>query len=793
MIKNYFKVAYRSLSKNKSYVVINTFGLGIALACCVTAYLLFAYNIEFDNYFSEESVDKIFKVHTHIKNNDGSERQNINAPLPLAQIAMEEISGIDRFTRCLSDGGYMRYEDKVFSQGVYFADSTFFEMFDYKLVEGNFASFKDKRSIFLNEELAKKYFGDESALGKLMVMSFANEYDVEVIVGGVFEKPPVNNTFAFEALMRIENYTDIYSLEASNWGDWRDPSVFFELTHKENAANISQSLQKYVPIRNEAKKDQNVLSYKLEHFLANFDQDEIGWSYINLRISIVPLLVFSILALIILLIACFNLTNTSIALTAKRLKEVGVRKAIGAAKSQIIAQFLFEITITIMLALVVGLAMSQIIVPAFVQMWELPYGLEDLSGVNFFVSMVILMFFAAVVAGTYPAILNSSHNTISLLKGGIKIKGTNALTRILVTMQFALSVIVLVAGVIFIQNTKFQEKISFGYDKENVITVRLGGEQEYEAIYNGIQGNPKISSVSACNHHIGIFPYENPIKIDTSIYAIRVYEVGYDYLKTMGLGFVEGRAFKRDSQSDMEESVIVNRAFIEKAGLKEPIEQVMVFQDKKVRIVGVVENHIDNLFRSKEPEPYMFKMVAPKHFSRLVVNVDQADIGETQKYLEDTWKNTFPEKPFRSRTQEEIVFAETRQTNGNLKKVFIFLTILGGLLSASGIFSLASLNIEKRTKEIGIRKVLGASITSVVALINKEFMIIMTLAAIIGGTAGFFLTQALLNEIYAYHIPVSIIPVAFSGFLIFAIGILTTSTTIFKAARANPVDTLKDE
>jgi len=151
----------------------------------------------------------------------------------------------------------------------------------------------------------------------------------------------------------------------------------------------------------------------------------------------------------------------------------------------------------------------------------------------------------------------------------------------------------------------------------------------------------------------------------------------------------------------------------------------MIFQEKKVRIVGVVENHIDNLFRSKEPEPNMFKMIEPERYNRLVVNIGEGDIGETQKFLEDSWKRIFPEKPFRSRTQEEIVFAEMRQTNGNLKKVFIFLTILGGLLSASGIFSLASLNIEKRTKEIGIRKVLGASVSSVVALINKEFTIIM--------------------------------------------------------------------
>ncbi|WP_020526389.1 ABC transporter permease [Flexithrix dorotheae] len=793
MIKNYIKVALRSLLKNKSYVIINTFGLGISLACCVAAYLLLAYNIEFDNHFNSEDTERIYKVHTHIKNNDGTYQQNINAPLPLAPIAIEEISGIDRFTRYVGEGCYMRYDEKVFSEGVSFADSTFFDMFKFNLLEGDFKSFDDKYSIFLSEKLAKKYFGEESAVGKLMVMSFANEYDIEVIVGGVFEKPPVNSTFYFEAMMRFENYTDLHKLEAGNWSDWRDPAVFFEVANVENVDNITNNLQKYVPIRNEAKQDQHVTAYKLEHFDANFNQENIGWTYVNLRISYVPLLVFSILALIILLIACFNLTNTSIALTAKRLKEVGVRKAIGARKSQIVFQFLFEISITITLALIVGLALSQIIVPAFSQMWELPYGLQDLSGANFFIAMLILLFTAAVIAGTYPAILNSSHNTIALLKGGIKIKGTNVLTRILVTMQFALSVIVLVAGVVFIQNGQFQESLSFGYDKENVITVRIRGEQEFEALYNEVQSNPKVRKVAACDHHVGIFPYENPIKIDTTEYSIRVYEVGDGYLEAMGLDLIEGREFKKDSKSDFEESVVVNQTFVEKTGLKNPIETVVTFQGKKVRIVGVVENHIDNLFRSKEPEPYMFKMTSKDRYSRLIVNVDKGDIGRMQKDLENTWKKVFPEKPFESRTQEEIVFQETRNVNGNLKKVFIFLTILGGLLSASGIFSLASLNIEKRTKEIGVRKVLGASVKSVVALINREFLIIMTSAVILGGIVGFLLTDALLSEIYAYHIPVSLISVSLSGFIIFAVGMLTTSTTIFRAARANPVDTLRDE
>lgn len=318
MIKNYFLVALRALRKNKSYVIINTFGLGIALACCIAAYLILAFNIEFDDFHSDKKVERIFTVHTKIQEKDGKITINNNAPMALPVIAAPQISGIERYTRFVRDGGYMRYGDKAFSEGIAFADSTFFDMFEYPLLSGDHKFFKDKYSIFLSEELAKKYFGDEEAVGKMLTLNFANEIEIEVIVGGVLKKVPINNTFDFRALMRIENLQDIYKLAVDNWGDWRDPSTYFEITSIHNAASISKQFDPYVPIRNEAKKDAHVLGYQLEPFKAYFTRDDIGWSYANLRMDALPLIVFSAMAGLILLIACFNLTNTSIAMTAKR-------------------------------------------------------------------------------------------------------------------------------------------------------------------------------------------------------------------------------------------------------------------------------------------------------------------------------------------------------------------------------------------------------------------------------------------------------------------------------------------
>ena len=793
MIWNYLRVAYRGLLKNKSYFVINTFGLGISLACCITAYLLLAFNIEFDNFHDDEKVSHIFKIHTLSTEKDGKKAVDNQAPIVMAPIIADEIVGINRYARFLYGGGALSYKDKAFNEGIAFTDSSFFDLFDYPLLKGSHKSFKEKNSIFLSEELAKKYFGDEDPVGKIMVLSSVNESEIEMLVGGVMKRIPENNTFDFEALMRMENFMDINKIKIDDWSDWRNPATFVELASPESADDVAKKFDRYIPTRNKVRTDMVVDAYRLEPFKSKFTQDDIRYNWVNLRIGVLPLLVFTSMAALILLIACFNLTNTSIAMTAKRLKEVGIRKAIGAARAQIVSQFLLETIITIVMSLVVGLLMAQIIVPAFVNMWKLSYNLKDLSGVNLFIALIMLVFLTALLAGIYPALFSSKFKPTVLLKGTVKIKGTNFLTRTLVALQFALSVIVLVGGVVFIQNTKFQDEIKVGYDKDMLITVALKGESEYEAMQAAIASNPKILSVGVSDGNLGSSTYQTPIRIDTGEYNVQAAGVGKNYFETMGLKLVQGRTFNLENSQDQDEAVLVNKAFLEKTGLTDPIDKIVTLHDKRRHIIGVLENHLDNLYRSKELEPFIFYPAGKNQYVNLVVKTEHADLPEIQKYLEKVWKELYPTKPFESKYQEDLVLGGSRELNGNLEKIFLFITLLGGLLSASGIFALASLNIAKRTKEIGIRKALGASVSNILGLLNREFTIILAVAAVLGSVGGYFLTEALLAELYTYRIPVGVVSVMLCAATIFGIGILTTSGTILKAAKTNPVDTLRSE
>jgi putative ABC transport system permease protein len=793
MIRNYFRVAFRNLLKNKSYVIINILGLGVSLACCIAAYVLVAFNVEFNNFHDKDKVANVFSFHTHSTQKDGKHARDIQAPFVLPPMAAEEIAGIERYTRFVGEGGSLRYGTEAFNEYLNFVDSAFFDMFDYPLIAGSHKSFKEKNSIFITEEIAKKYFGDEDPIGKILVGNFVNEKQIEFMVGGVLDKIPMNNSFNFKIVARFENFIDINNLKLDDWSDWRNPSAYFTLSSPENAAAIAKQFAKYIPLRNKTRTDMVVESYELVPFKTNFNQDDIRWTWAMPQISYVPLIIFASMAFLILLIACFNLTNTSIAMTAKRLKEVGIRKAIGAARVQIVSQFLLETIFTILMSLGAGLLIAQIIVPAFITMWELPYGLEDMDGVNLFIALIFLVFLASLLAGIYPALFSSKFKPTQLLKGTVSVKGTNALTRTLVAAQFALSVIVLIAGIVFIQNTKFQEDIKFGYDKEKLITVRLQGEREFLAMEQALTENPKIVSVAVSDGNFGGNNYQTPVTVDTAKYDVQAMGVGKNYFETMGLKLFEGRTFNLDNASDENDAIMVNRAFLDRTGLNDPLEKTIILHDKKRVIIGVLENHIDNLFRSGDAEPFVFYPAGKPQYVNLIVKAERSDIAETQKYLESTWKKLFPTRPFESALQEDIVLKNSKETNANLEKIFLFITILGGLLSASGIFALASLNIAKRTKEIGIRKAVGASVTNIVSLLNREFVIILVSAGILGAVAGFYLTDAMLSQIYKIHVSVGIGTVIVCSMLIFVIGILTTSSTILTAARSNPVDTLRSE
>lgn len=481
------------------------------------------------------------------------------------------------------------------------------------------------------------------------------------------------------------------------------------------------------------------------------------------------------------------------ALTGKRLKEIGVRKVVGSHRNQIASQFLLEMLITISLAIGAGFLMAQIIVPQFAMMWQLQYGLTDLNGLNLIVALIILLFGAATLAGIYPALFNSKFSPLTLLKGGQQIKGTTPLTNTLLVFQFSLSVIVFIAGIVFTQNAAYQKNMSLGYDKENLLTVTVSGEQEYNRLRNSIETNPKIELISGAQNHIGPYSHSwETLKLDTALFETRVFHVGFNYFKTVGISLMAGRDFIESGKQDFESAVIVDENFVHNHKLNNPIDTQIWYKDKPHRIIGVLKNHLSGL-KQKDDSEHVYALSEPSKYSVMVVRTDPGNRLAVSNYLEAEWKKLFAGIPFQIQIQEDVVYEEAGSYNNNLRQILFFLTILGCLLSASGIYALASLNVQRRRKEIGVRKVLGASIASIVKLLNKDFAVILIVGGVLGGVGGYFLTTSLMDSLYSQHIEVKLTTVVLCGLAIFLIGISTTSKTISKTAMTNPTQTLRNE
>ena len=773
------------------YLLINMLGMGIAIACAMTAYLLVAYNIEFDDSVDPDQVKNIVKVLHHRKDSDGGNFKELVAPLPLGPAVMNDIAGVVKFSRFFSDGGYLTYGEKGFHETIFFADSAFMDMFAPALISGSHKSFSDKNSIFISEKFAVKYFGDGDPIGQELIVSI-NNVQLNASIGGVLRNPPYNSTFTQNVLMRAENYLDIYQLKESDWSTEHHASTLFELTDISKAGNIADQLKKYTSLRNEASPDSRSERYELLHFSQYLSPNDVRQSDLHLPIPFIALAIFMTLGGIIMLIACFNLTNTTLAISMKRMKEIGVRKVVGSTRYQIALQFFIEIMLTVSLSVVVGFAMSLFLIPRFAAMWELPYGLKELNGMNIVIALMILLFCSALLAGLYPALFGSRQSPLLLFRTGKGPGGTNVFTRSLLVVQFSLSIMVLIAGTVFTQNAKYQDNIDFGYDKEMIITALIQGRQEADALNQAISSYPKIESSAPSVHHFAfINGPQRPARIASEKFNATVYEVSPNYFATVGLNLVAGRLFNEGDTLERR-SVVVDENFVKRNRLADPLETKVEVEGKTLTIVGVVSNHLTDL-ESHNTENYIYAPAKPLQYQILVIRAEASTLSQTQQYVQEQWKKLFPGKPLRTDLQNDIVYLEANTYNRNLSKIFFFMTVLGCLLSVSGLYSLASLNIHRRTKEIGVRIVLGASVTSILKLINLEFVLILLMSAVLGGIGGYLLTNGLLSDLYAQHIDVNIVTVIGGGGFVFLIGLFATSVTIWRAANANPVKAIASE
>ncbi len=800
MIKNYLLITLRSLAKNKLFIFINVFGMGIAIACCIVAYVNWEFAATWDS--KHVNADQIYRVQL-VRDFQGRTERYGMAPMPLGNFVKQNFKEVSKVVRYTSSYCDIRIGEEVFGTQVVFVDSGFFDLFTYELKYGTFADFYDKSKVFISDEVALKYFNQEDVVGRSITQIILGKDGIrrpkEFMIGGVFKQLPQNSSFRFEVVTLFDNFWDINldpDMSESSWKRWN--TLFIEIKDPSAVASVTKQLQSYIEPQNKAREDFKVTSYYLENFNGMMKRNRANprvnndWLYGGIPSEAVTLP--AVMAGLLLLLACFNFTNTSIAISSRRLKEIGIRKVMGGMRSQLVFQFLGENLILCFLGLAAGLLMAEWLVPAYDSLWAwLELKLSYSENIGFLAFLFVLLLFTAIVAGGYPSFYITSFEPVSILKGRAKFGGTNWFTRFLLGGQFVISILSIIMGVAFYNNGEYQKDYDLGFATKGVISVWVNNEGGYNTYRDALSSNKDIQLIAGTRHHVANAWYNDPVKYESLEREVDIFDIGDNYFEVMDMKLVAGRNFMKDSETDRKESVLVTEELVKEFGWTDsPIGKRLVWMDTvQLYVVGVVKNIYARALWDPI-QPLMIRYSSPDKFQQVVIRTDPAKLTSVNEFMEKKWKEVFPNTVYNGQMIEQEL-QETAEINNNIVTMFGFLGFFAALMTGIGMFTLVSLNIVKKMKEIGVRKVLGASILNIARVINFEFAINLGIATIIGGAAGYYMADSLMDSIWEYYLKIGVVSLTVSILAMLFIAIASVGYKTISTASLNPTKTLRDE
>ncbi len=806
MFKNYFKIALRNLKKSTGYTVINVAGLAVGLACCLLILLFVRDELSYDRY--HEKADQIYRVTLDARLGE----QEINgpiAPAPMAQTLVNDYPEVVQATRLFTYTGetLVRYEDNQFiEEQFYFADSTFFEIFTFPLLRGDpETALLEPNTVVLTESTARKYFGQDNPMGKTIRVDDEFDYAVTGVVADV----PENSHFHFDFLGSL-----------GTLGNSRNPMwvsnnfrTYFVLAegHSPDAleAKFPAMVQKYA-----GPQVEEILGITVDQFFASGGRFEFHLQALtdvhlhsNLDYEIEPngdityVYAFSIIALLILLIACINFMNLATARSAGRAKEVGVRKVLGSNRRQLTLQFLMESMLLSVIALGVALVLAAVLLPLFNELSGKALQI-DFGDAGLLAGLVGFAVLVGLLAGSYPAFFLASFRIVNVLKGqgqtGLKSSG---LRSGLVVFQFVISILLMICTAMVYRQVDYVQTKRLGFAKEHVIVLERFDalDAQQEAFKQQIRQHPNVVSVAAA----GTLPGRT--FGDTSFFPegaspdqlrnIRLLFTDFDLLETLDLDLVDGRFFSRDFTTDST-AVILNEAAVKEFGftLEETVGKRLVSpgfgedEEQLIPVIGVVK---DFHYQSLRDEIRPLGMFIGRNLTYLAVRVQPDDLGGTLAAFESQWQSFAPEQPFTYSFLDNDVDALYRadQRTGNY---FIVFAIIAIFIACLGLFGLAAFTAEQRTKEIGVRKVLGASVLSIIVLLSKEFTKLVAIAFVVAAPLAFFAMDRWLQD-FAFRVDISWPIFLMAGLAALGIAWLTVSYQSIRAALTNPVEALRYE
>ncbi|MFK7952501.1 MAG: ABC transporter permease [Ekhidna sp.] len=787
LLKNYFKTTTRNMLKNPMSSFINIFGLAVAIGVSLVVFSFIDWNQKIDGF--HENKEEIYLL-THFVDKEGTLEQYGQTPTPLAKMLREDFSQIESVCRLEDRSIVLKYGDNVFFENVRYADPEFLELFTFPLKWGSPKSLEDVNSIILSEKMAIKYFGEENPVGKNILMKFSEDKGKTFLISGVAEAFPKAHIIEFDFLINFENFQ--FSEPNYNLNDWKG-SVNATLIQVKNPTDIEiikQNMDKYLELRNQVKGSWSFSSFGFEQLATlhqrtgNIRGDIGGASFIE------GIITLPIIAAFMLILACFNYINIAIVSAAKRLKEIGLRKVIGASRRLVIFQFLAENVFITFFATALGFILAAgLFLPWFNQLASFELELA-LSNVKLWVFLLSIVLFTGIASGIYPAFYISRFSVIKIFKGSVKFGKKNPMTKLFLGFQIILACITITGGVVFTQNSAYQKKRSWGYDKEQTLYTPVSNQSDFEKLAAEMIKNPNVISLAGSRNHLGESVSSSIIQMPDKKYQVKQLSVAPNYFKTMGIELKEGRLFEEFQESD-KQKVIINQLLATNMKLSQPIGQTLKIDSIRYDILGVVNDfHIYNFYYDLQPA--IFKVSEDKDFRFLSMKVKKGYQKDVNEALQDQWATLFPETPFQGGFQEDVwvSFFEDMDVQQQFMRAVATLAIM---LSGLGLYGLVTLNVTGRIKEFSIRKALGAEIKHIAINIFNQYSLLAGIALLIAAPLSYILIKANLDMLFPDPIPMGFGNITLSIFILISVLLAVISTQIRKVSKSNPVEGLKGE
>ncbi len=792
MVKNHLVIALRHLFGNKSYFLINTLGLSTGIACSLLVFLFVRQEWTFDTF--HEKADRIYRVNVSGQGFDGTPFRTAITPIPLAPALKRQFPGVVETVKIRSFGRglVVRVGDDTFREdGMLTCDPSFFQVFSFPLIEGDPETvFADFNALVISRSIAAKYFGQESALGRQLTIM-----DEPFTVTGVTEDNPGNSSIQFDFLLPFERTIGMTSWLANAVDSWNYSvtSTYAELSDPQQADLLTEQFADFSRAHFSGQMSrmleiQALTDTHLDPGVGNGLGTASDPNRSYLLISI---------ALLVLFIACVNFMNLAICRSSTRAKEVGLRKVFGAQQSQIAGQHLGESLVLSCFALVLGVILAHLFLPIFNSLAGSSLVLDYFSNGSTLAALLAFTLLVAFVSGSYPSLVLSRFNPVAIFQRRLQVGGPNLLIRGLMVVQFGLSAALVVSILVMTRQLDFARTGDLGYNAENIVVIEKDQDSGSLDVfrnrvisYEGVLDVTGVSNSFGPNRGLAQAAYAD--SAGNRLEAL-MYTVDYDYVKTLELNLVSGRDFSREFGGDESGSCIINEAAARSMGWEDPVGRTL---PHGVTVVGVVEDyHYRSMHHEIEPVILTLNPVAfgdeMDRIRYFLVRVSERGLPATLDLLRVAWVEVAPGSPFGYFFLDDDL-ARFYVEETNLARIFTYSAVFALLIACLGVYGLVSLEVVRRTREVGIRKVMGAAVSDIMGLLSKQFVYLVLIANVLAWPAAWWLMNEWLAD-FAYRAELGVGPFALAGLVVLVITLVTVSLQTFRSALINPADTLRRE